>query len=33
VHWIDSEIKEETLEAQKNDTTFEPEINVYDQYR
>jgi microcin C transport system substrate-binding protein len=33
VHWIDSEIKEETLEAQNNDTTFEPEINVYDQYR
>ena len=33
VHWIDSELKTETMEAQKNGTAFEPEINVYDQYR
>lgn len=33
VQWIDTKLKEETLAAQKNDETFEPEINVYDQYK
>jgi len=32
VHWIDTELKEETLEARKNGVTFEPEINIYDQH-
>ena len=32
VHWIDTEMKEETLEARKSDTTFAPSINVYDQW-
>ena len=33
VHWIDPAIKEETLQAMKDGVTFEPEINVYDQFR
>lgn len=33
IHWIDTEIKEETLEARKSGKTFEPQINVYDQWR
>jgi microcin C transport system substrate-binding protein len=33
VHWIDSELKEETLAAKKSDATFGPEINVFDQYK
>ena len=33
VHWIDTEIKEETLQARKDGVAFEPEIHVYDQYK
>lgn len=33
VHWIDTEMKKETLAAEKSDKTFKPEINVYDQYK
>ena len=33
VHWIDTETKEETLQARKDGKTFPPEINVYDQYK
>lgn len=33
VQWIDSKLKEETLAARKNDETFAPEINVFDQYK
>ncbi|MEP0201641.1 MAG: extracellular solute-binding protein [Halioglobus sp.] len=32
VHWIDTEMKEETLEARKSGKAFEPEINIYDQW-
>lgn len=32
VHWIDQDLKAETLEARKNGTTFEAQINVYDQF-
>jgi microcin C transport system substrate-binding protein len=32
VFWIDTDMKAETLEARKNGTTFEPQINVYDQH-
>ena len=32
VHWIDSELKEQTLAARKEDRTFEPKIRIYDQY-
>ena len=32
VHWIDTDMKEETLEARKTGKTFEPAINVYDQW-
>ncbi len=32
VHWIDQDVKEETLAARKDGRVFEPEINVYDQY-
>jgi len=32
VHWIDTELKEATLEARKNGVTFAPEINIYDQH-
>jgi microcin C transport system substrate-binding protein len=31
VHWIDSEMKEDTLSARKENRTFEPQIRVYDQ--
>ncbi len=33
VHWIDTDIKEETREAIDNGETFEPQINVYDQFK
>lgn len=33
VHWIDPKLKEETLAARKSGVSFEPEINVYDQFR
>ena len=33
VHWIDTELKEKTLEARKNDETLSTEINIYDQYQ
>jgi microcin C transport system substrate-binding protein len=33
VHWIDEDLKAETLEARKDGRAFEPQINVYDQYR
>ncbi|MDO8861050.1 extracellular solute-binding protein [Haliea sp. E1-2-M8] len=32
VHWIDTEIKEETQAAQRTGKTFEPVIKVYDQW-
>lgn len=32
VHWIDMDMKEETLAARRSGQTFEPQINVYDQY-
>lgn len=32
VHWIDTAVKEETQTARKDDTPFDPEINVYDQF-
>ncbi len=33
VHWIDMDMKEETLAARRAGQRFEPQINVYDQYR
>ncbi|MBL4682639.1 MAG: hypothetical protein JKY88_18215 [Pseudomonadales bacterium] len=33
VHWIDTKLREETLAARKAGETFEPEINVYDQFK
>jgi microcin C transport system substrate-binding protein len=33
VHWIDTEMKEETLAARKSGESFGPEINVYDQWK
>ncbi len=33
VHWIDPQIKEETLSAMTDDITFAPEINIYDQHK
>jgi microcin C transport system substrate-binding protein len=30
--WIDQDLKKETKEAQKSGATFEPVIEVYDQY-
>jgi microcin C transport system substrate-binding protein len=33
VHWIDTDMKRETLEARKNGTAFEPSITVYDQWK
>ncbi|MDA0271917.1 MAG: extracellular solute-binding protein [Proteobacteria bacterium] len=32
VHWVDTDIKEETLAAKKSGQQFEPEINYYDQF-
>jgi microcin C transport system substrate-binding protein len=31
VHWIDTEMKEDTLNARKNNRSFEPQILVFDQ--
>lgn len=33
VHWIDEDMKAETLEAMASGETFEPQIQVFDQYR
>jgi microcin C transport system substrate-binding protein len=33
LHWIDEEMRQETLDAQKSGNTFPVEINVYDQYK
>jgi len=33
VHWIDTEMKEATLNARARGTTFEPQIKVFDQFR
>lgn len=33
VHWIDEDIKKETLEARKTGKTFEPSIEVYDRWK
>lgn len=33
VHWIDSDLKEETLAARKDGVTFEPRITIYDQFK
>lgn len=33
VTWIDQDMKAETLEARKNDITFPPQINIYDQHK
>lgn len=32
VHWIDMDIKEETLQAKKSGRTFPKQVNVYDQF-
>ncbi len=32
VHWIDTDMKEETLAARRSGKTFEPSITVYDQW-
>lgn len=33
VHWIDEDLKRETLKARKDGTTFEPQIMSYDQWK
>lgn len=33
VHWIDTDMKQETLDARKADRSFGPQINVYDQFK
>jgi microcin C transport system substrate-binding protein len=33
VHWIDTDLKKEVLEARKTGKTFPPMINVYDQWK
>ena len=33
VHWIDNDIKEETLAARKGGKSFAPGINVYDKWK
>lgn len=33
VHWIDTDMKEQTLAARRSGEAFEPQINVYDQYQ
>jgi microcin C transport system substrate-binding protein len=33
IHWIDLDMKKETLEARKSGRTFPPQINVYDQFK
>ena len=32
VHWIDTDVKVETLAARRSGQTFEPQINIYNQY-
>ena len=33
IHWLDQQLKEETLAAKQSGQSFEPQINVYDQFR
>ena len=33
VHWIDEELKAQTLEAKENGEKFPPQVQVFDQYR
>ncbi len=33
LHWIDEDIKKETLEARKSGKTFEPQINIHDRWK
>ncbi|MEX2489898.1 MAG: extracellular solute-binding protein [Pseudomonadales bacterium] len=33
VHWIDPEVREETIKAMKEGNSFEPRINVYDRFK
>ncbi|MFV8817332.1 ABC transporter substrate-binding protein [Haliea sp. E17] len=33
VHWIDTDLKQQTLDARKTGEAFEPEITVYEQFR
>jgi microcin C transport system substrate-binding protein len=33
IHWIDPDIKKETLEAKKEGKSFEPQIRVYDRFK
>ncbi|MBD3648469.1 MAG: hypothetical protein HUJ31_13680, partial [Pseudomonadales bacterium] len=33
IHWIDPEIREETLDARREGRSLEPHIEVYDQFR
>jgi microcin C transport system substrate-binding protein len=33
VHWIDTDMKKETLQARKDGDTFEPQLNIYDQHK
>ncbi len=33
VHWVDEEMKQETLDAMKDGKTFEPQIRYYDQWK
>jgi microcin C transport system substrate-binding protein len=33
VHWIDEDMKRETLQARKDGTSFEPQIRSYDQWK
>ncbi len=33
VHWIDEDMKEQTLAARRSGQRFPPQINVYDQYK
>jgi microcin C transport system substrate-binding protein len=32
IHWIDTDMKQKTLDARKSGETFDPEINTYDQF-
>ena len=33
VHWVDTDMKEETMAARKAGKTFDTEINYYDQWK
>ena len=33
VHWIDEDMKKETLAARKNSTAFDPQILVFEKFR